>query len=37
MMNYMFEDTISGLEIFGIWTADEKVNRIYKSIVEKWF
>ena len=33
MLNYMFEDTISGLNVFGIWSADENLKKIFKKII----
>ena len=32
MLNYMYEDSIMGLRIEGIWSNDEKLKKIFKTI-----
>lgn len=32
MLNYCLEDTIIGLSIYGLWTADKNVENLYKII-----
>ena len=32
MLNYMYEDSIMGLRIEGIWSNDEKLKKIFKMI-----